>query len=100
MASTLEAVRVGKIRVVAPEGPFRNEPFVDFTKAENARAMRDALRKVKDELGRDKGRDRIAQSFRDLITLILPEWVFISERLRSTGSCEHAARPCAPRSTA
>jgi 1-pyrroline-5-carboxylate dehydrogenase len=32
---------------------FRNEPFTDFSKEENARAMRDALAQVKSELGRD-----------------------------------------------
>lgn len=32
---------------------FRNEPFTDFSKAENAQAMRDALAKVKSELGRE-----------------------------------------------
>ncbi|HST52035.1 MAG TPA: L-glutamate gamma-semialdehyde dehydrogenase [Pyrinomonadaceae bacterium] len=32
---------------------FRNEPFTDFGKDENARAMRDALAKVASELGRD-----------------------------------------------
>ncbi|HEY0049338.1 MAG TPA: L-glutamate gamma-semialdehyde dehydrogenase [Pyrinomonadaceae bacterium] len=32
---------------------FRNEPFTDYTKAENAEAMRAALEQVKSELGRD-----------------------------------------------
>src|ERR1044072_7078377 len=32
---------------------FRNEPFTDFTKEENAQAMRAALAKVKSELGRE-----------------------------------------------
>jgi 1-pyrroline-5-carboxylate dehydrogenase len=32
---------------------FRNEPFTDFTKEENAQAMRAALEKVKNELGRE-----------------------------------------------
>jgi 1-pyrroline-5-carboxylate dehydrogenase len=32
---------------------FRNEPLTDFAKEENARAMRDALQKVKSELGRE-----------------------------------------------
>jgi len=32
---------------------FRNEPFTDFSKEENAQAMRAALAKVKSELGRD-----------------------------------------------
>lgn len=32
---------------------FRNEPFTDFSKPENAQAMRDALAKVRSELGRE-----------------------------------------------
>jgi 1-pyrroline-5-carboxylate dehydrogenase len=33
--------------------PFRNEPFLDFTKAEIARKMQDALTEVEAELGRE-----------------------------------------------
>jgi len=32
---------------------FRNEPFTDFSNKENAQAMRDAIEKVKSELGRE-----------------------------------------------
>src|SRR5207253_8937898 len=32
---------------------FRNEPLTDFTKEENARAMRAAIEKVKGELGKE-----------------------------------------------
>lgn len=43
---------------------FRNEPFVDFTKEENAQAMRAAIEKVRSELGREYplviGGERIA----------------------------------------
>src|SRR5918992_675294 len=43
---------------------FRNEPFTDFTKSENAQAMRDALQKVREQLGREYplviGGERIA----------------------------------------
>src|ERR1017187_7954192 len=35
------------------EGPFKNEQFVDFTKQENARKMRNALDKVRGQLGRE-----------------------------------------------
>ena len=35
------------------QGEFRNEPFTDFSKEENARAMREAIAKVKGELGRE-----------------------------------------------
>ncbi|MGA3125668.1 MAG: L-glutamate gamma-semialdehyde dehydrogenase [Candidatus Korobacteraceae bacterium] len=33
--------------------PFRNEPFVDFTRLENVRAMQQALDKVRRQLGRE-----------------------------------------------
>src|SRR5829696_5833406 len=43
---------------------FRNEPFTDFTKEENAQAMRDAIEKVRAQLGREYplviGGERIA----------------------------------------
>src|SRR5215207_9154244 len=32
---------------------FRNEPFTDFSKEENAQAMREAIQKVQSELGRE-----------------------------------------------
>ncbi len=35
------------------QNEFRNEAFTDFSKEENARAMRDAIERVKAELGRD-----------------------------------------------
>jgi 1-pyrroline-5-carboxylate dehydrogenase len=35
------------------QSEFRNEPFTDFSREENAQAMRDALEKVKGQLGRD-----------------------------------------------
>jgi 1-pyrroline-5-carboxylate dehydrogenase len=36
-----------------PQGAFRNEPFIDFTQHDNARAMRGALERVGDELGHE-----------------------------------------------
>jgi 1-pyrroline-5-carboxylate dehydrogenase len=36
-----------------PKTPFSNEPFVDFTTAENKRRMQEALAKVENELGRE-----------------------------------------------
>jgi 1-pyrroline-5-carboxylate dehydrogenase len=36
-----------------PQGEFANEPFVDFKKPENERAMREALERVARELGRE-----------------------------------------------
>ncbi len=38
---------------LSPEGDFRNEPFVDFSKSENEHAMRDALVRVGDMLGHE-----------------------------------------------
>ena len=35
----------------APQGAFRNEPFTDFSRHENAQAMRDALTRIGDQLG-------------------------------------------------
>ncbi len=36
-----------------PRGEFRNEPFLDFSREETARAMRDALTRVADQLGQE-----------------------------------------------
>ena len=36
-----------------PKGEFRNEPFLDFSREENARAMREALTHVGDQLGQE-----------------------------------------------
>ncbi|HEX6718902.1 MAG TPA: L-glutamate gamma-semialdehyde dehydrogenase [Pyrinomonadaceae bacterium] len=53
---------------------FRNEPFTDFTKEENAQAMRDAIQKVQSQLGREYplviGGERIATN--DLLDSINP----------------------------
>jgi 1-pyrroline-5-carboxylate dehydrogenase len=35
------------------QGEFQNEPFIDFSKPENAKAMQDALRQVKGMFGRE-----------------------------------------------
>ena len=35
------------------QSEFRNEPFTDFSKEENAAAMRAAIEKVRGELGRE-----------------------------------------------
>jgi 1-pyrroline-5-carboxylate dehydrogenase len=49
--ATIEAPVRPQVRI--HEGPFKNEPFVDFTKEENARKMRAAIEKVRGELGRE-----------------------------------------------
>jgi 1-pyrroline-5-carboxylate dehydrogenase len=36
-----------------PQGAFRNEPFTDFSRHENAHAMREALVRVGDLLGNE-----------------------------------------------
>ncbi len=40
-------------QTVTNVGPFRNEPATDFSKEENARAMRTAIARVRSELGRE-----------------------------------------------
>ena len=42
-----------EIQPRSPQGVFANEPFVDFTTPENARAMRAALDLVAGQLGRE-----------------------------------------------
>src|ERR1039457_5950987 len=42
-----------RLQVRLHEGPFKNEPFVDFTKEENVRKMRSAIQKVRGQLGRE-----------------------------------------------
>src|ERR1700732_1742585 len=49
--ATVEAPIRPQIRL--HEGPFVNEPLVDFTKDENARRMRAAIEKVRGRLGRE-----------------------------------------------
>ena len=51
MATTLEALPRPRVRL--HEGPFKNEPFIDFTREENARKMRSAIEKVRGQLGRE-----------------------------------------------
>ena len=64
MATTI--LETSKPALRLPVGPFRNEPATDFTNPENARRMREALAKVRAELGReayelvgDKARNRV-----------------------------------------
>ena len=61
----------------SPQGEFRNEPFIDFSKHENAHAMREALTRVGDMLGHEY------------------ELVIGGERLRTSGKIESRdpARP-------
>jgi 1-pyrroline-5-carboxylate dehydrogenase len=42
-----------RLQVRLHEGPFRNEPPVDFSREENARKMRAAIEKVRGQLGRE-----------------------------------------------
>jgi len=42
-----------RLQVRLHKGPFVNEPYVDFSKEENARKMRDAIEKVRGQLGRE-----------------------------------------------
>src|SRR5215510_3688618 len=80
-------IKIGPIRLISLIGPitlyrpehnmsseFRNEPFTDFTKEENAQAMRDAIQKVQSLLGREYplviGGERIATG--DILESINP----------------------------
>jgi 1-pyrroline-5-carboxylate dehydrogenase len=49
--ATLEAPVRHQINIHS--GPFVNEPFVDFSKEENARKMRAAIEKIRSQLGRE-----------------------------------------------
>src|SRR5262252_9598990 len=49
--ATIEAPTRPKVRL--HEGPFKSEPFVDFSKEENVRQMRAAIEKVRGQLGRE-----------------------------------------------
>ena len=51
MATTLEAPP--RSRVSLHEGAFKNEPFVDFSREDNARKMRAAIEKVRGQFGRE-----------------------------------------------
>ena len=42
-----------RLQVRLHEGPFVNEPMVDFGKEENSRKMRAAIEKVRGQLGRE-----------------------------------------------
>jgi len=42
-----------RLEVRLHEGPFKNEPFFDFSKEDNARKMRAAIEKVRGQLGRE-----------------------------------------------
>src|SRR3954470_248446 len=49
----MATVEAPSIRTALPQGAFRNEPLTDFTRDENRRAMKEALAKVRSELGRE-----------------------------------------------
>jgi 1-pyrroline-5-carboxylate dehydrogenase len=49
----MATVELSKPALRIPRGPFRNEPATDFTQADNARHMREALARVGAELGRE-----------------------------------------------
>jgi len=49
--ATVEAPTRPQVRL--HDGPFKNEPFFDFTKEDNVRKMRAALDKVRGQLGRE-----------------------------------------------
>src|SRR5277367_4654818 len=61
----------------SPQGEFKHEPFIDFSKHENAHAMKEALTRVGDLLGHEY------------------ELIIGGERLRTSGKIEsrNPARP-------
>src|SRR5678816_4496561 len=73
---------------------FRNEPFTDFTKEENAQAMREAMQKVQSQLGREYplviGGERIATG--DLLDSINP-----ANRTQVVGRFNKASKELASR---
>ena len=68
-----------RLQVRLHKGPFVNEPYVDFSKEENARKMRAAIEKVRGELGREY----------DLV--IGGKHVKTNDKIRSLESCEAVA---------
>src|SRR5260370_23348295 len=64
--------KTSKTALCLPVGPFRNEPATDFTNPENARRMREALAKVRAELGREYDMvigDRLIKAQRKIKTI-------------------------------
>ena len=51
MAATIETISTISLR--SPRGEFRNTSSIDFKNPENARRMKEALAKVRSELGRE-----------------------------------------------
>jgi len=49
----MATVEAASIRTSLPQGAFKNEPLTDFTRDENRRAMKEALARVRAELGRE-----------------------------------------------
>jgi 1-pyrroline-5-carboxylate dehydrogenase len=49
----MATLEISRATLRVPRTPFKNEPLTDFTNADNARAMRQALVKVGAELGRE-----------------------------------------------
>src|SRR5260370_15831565 len=49
----MATVELSKPALRIPRGTYRNEPATDFTQADNARHMREALARVRAELGRE-----------------------------------------------
>src|SRR4051812_26310223 len=49
----MATVESPRIQTTLPQDAFRNEPLTDFTRDENRRAMKEALARVRSELGRE-----------------------------------------------
>ena len=51
--ATAEILTTAPPQIKTPKGAFRNEPLTDFTHDDNIRAMRNAIEKVRAQLGRE-----------------------------------------------
>src|SRR5438105_5006998 len=51
--ATAEILTTAPPQIKTPKGPFRNEALTDFTHDDNIRAMRNAIEKVRAQLGRE-----------------------------------------------
>lgn len=51
--ATAELLATAPPQIITPKGPFRSEPYTNFSDPENARKMRAALDRVRAELGRE-----------------------------------------------
>src|SRR5260370_32118262 len=89
----MATVQAPRIQPHSEGGPFRNEPLVDFSRPENARRMREAIEKVRNELGREydlvigEKRLRTEKKIRSFNPAKPSELIGVHQR----AGCEHVA---------